>query len=218
MTKDKEGLILFSGGRDSSSAAVKLAIAGYKIRLFTYQAGFPELIGFLGDSAPNIRHQELLKAFGQNISAERVINDNSYLIRKLAIEKTNKEYVVYPIALALAVHANAICYCLKNNIKIIASGYSGHQSIKDKYIEQRKDFVLLTKKFLRKYGIEYLTPVINKSEMEVKDILERHGISSNSLENKSIFGGIDFDKKQALGFWKSSLPTCEEFIDNMTKL
>jgi hypothetical protein len=137
-----------------------------------------------------------------------------YLIRKLAIEKTNSEHVVYPIALALAVHTNAICYCLKNNIRIIASGYSGYQSVTDKYIEQRNDFVALTKKFLKEYGILYLTPVIKKSESEVKDILEQHNISSNSLENKSVFGGIAFDKEKAMGFWKFSIPICKGFVKN----
>jgi len=217
MNKFKEVLVLFSGGRDSSSAAVLLAKMGYKLKLFTCQAGPSELMGPLGDSAPDIRHKELIKVFPQSIDGQRIISDDSYLIRKLAIEKTNNEHVVYPLALALAVHSNAICYCLKNNIKIMASGYSDYQAKNDKYIEQRGDFVILTKKFLGDYNISYLTPVIEKSEPEVKDILERHSISSNSLEEKSIFGGIAFDKEKALEFWQSSIPICKEFIKNMQK-
>jgi len=214
MDKNKEILVLFSGGKDSSSAAVELVMSDYKVKLFTYQAGLSELTGPLGDSAPDIRHKELVKTFPNYINKERVINGSTYLIRKLAIEKTNIEHVVYPIALALAVHSNAICYCLKNNIKTIASGYSGYQAKMDKYIEQNDDFIVLTKRFLEKYDISYLTPVVNKSELEIKDILERHGISSNSLENKSIFGGIPFDKNRALEFWHSSVPICNEFIKN----
>src|SRR3989344_4544604 len=215
MEQNKEVLVLFSGCRDSSSVAVQLAMLDYKVKLFTYQAGLPELTGLLGDSAPDIRHKELVKKFPEHIDEKRIIESNSYLIRKLAIEKTNKEHVVYPIALALAVHSNAICYCLKNNIGRIASGYSGYQSKKDKYIEQRSDFVLLTKEFLEDYKISYLTPVIDKSELEVKDVLERHCISSNSLENKSMFGGVDFDMDKALEFWRSSITICKEFIKSM---
>lgn len=174
-----------------------------------------ELVGPHGDSAPDIRHSELLRAFPGNIDPERVIVDKSYLIRKLGIEKTNIEYVVYPLVHALSTHAFAIRYCLKNNIKIIASGYSGYQSKKeDKYIEQRSDFVDLTRKFLKKYNIAYLTPVTNKTEPEVKDILERQGISSNSLETKSFFSGIPYDINKTLKFWKSSLPICEKFIES----
>ena len=98
----------------------------------------------------------------------------------------------------------------------MASGYSGHQSIKDKYIEQRKDFEKMTRKFVREYGISYLSPVLNKSEDEIKDILERFDISSNSLENKSIFGGVYFDKKYSLNYWKSALPICRDFIKKAT--
>lgn len=210
----KEALVLYSGGRDSSAASIELALAGYRVKLFTYQTGLGELTGPRGDSAPDIRHKELIKAFPGSIDSQRIIEDRAYLIRKLAIEKTNREHVVYPIALALAVHANAICFCLKNNISTIASGYSGYQAKKDKYIEQRSDFALLTKEFLGRYSISYLTPVIEKTEEEVKDILERHGISSNSLENKSIFGGINFDKEKASKFWEDSVPLCQEYIKN----
>ena len=136
------------------------------------------------------------------------------MIRKLAIEKTNIEHVVYPLALALAVHTTAICYCLKNNIKIIASGYSGYQAKKEKYVEQKADFILLTKEFLKDYGISYLTPVVENSEAEINDILERDGISSKSLENKTIFSGIDFNQNKALEFWQSSIPICKRFIKN----
>ena len=212
-TKDEKVLVLYSGGRDSSVASLLLAKEGYHVILFTYQAGLPELVGTNGDSAPNIRHQELLRVFPENINSHRVVEGNAYLIRELAIKKTNTEHVVYPIALALAVHSGAIVYCLKNNIKTVACGYSGYQSIKDQYIEQRSDFALLMKNFLAEYGITYLMPVIDKNEEEVKDTLEKHGISSNSLENKSLFGGIPFEVSKALAYWESVLPICREFIE-----
>jgi len=186
----------------------------YRVILFTCEAGPSELTGPLGDSAPAIRHGELLNAFPNNIDKQRIFQDDSYLIRKLAIEKTNIEHVVYPLALALAVHTTAICYCLKNNIKIIASGYSGYQAKKEKYVEQKADFILLTKEFLKDYGISYLTPVVENSEAEINDILERDGISSKSLENKTIFSGIDFNQNKALEFWQSSIPICKRFIKN----
>lgn len=214
MNSLKEVLVLFSGGRDSSSVAIMLAKKGYKIKLFTCEDG-SEPMGPSGDYAPDIRHLELVKAFPENIDKDRIIKNDSYLIRKLGIEKTNIEHVVYPIVLALSTHTTAISYCLKNNIKIIASGYSGYQGKEDKYIEQRKDFVDLTKEFLMNYDISYMTPVSENSEAEVKDILEQHGISSNSLENKSIFGGIAFDKEKALDFWQSSMVICKKYIQDM---
>lgn len=216
MSERKEVLVLFSGGKDSAAVTVDLAMEGYFVKLFSCQAGPSELAGPRGDSAPDIRVKELLSAFPENIDGQRILCDDSYLIRKLGIERTNKEHIVYPLVLALAVHSYAICYCLKNNIKIMASGYSGYQSTKDNYIEQCPEFVELTKNFLNEYGIMYLTPVIAKSELQVKDILERHGISSNSLEGKTIFSGIDFEKEKAKDFWQASLLLCRDFIKNTT--
>ncbi len=209
---EKKTLILFSGGRDSSAATIEMVRNGYEVVLFTYQAGMPELTGFLGDSAPDVRHKELIKAFPNHISGDRIIKGNTYLIRKLAIEKTNSTHVVYPLALALAVHAEAITYCLKNGIKHITCGYSGYQAKEERYIEQRSDFFERMKAFVGEYDILYHAPVIEKSKKEVMDILEMHGISSNSLENKSLFGGIDFDVDKALDYWNESLPTTKEYI------
>ena len=214
----KKVLVLYSGGRDSSATAVELSKEGYQVKLFTYQAGLPELTGQFGSSAPEIRLKELLEVFPKNIDQHRVIEGNIYLIRKLAIEKTNSEHIVYPIALALAVHCGAIKYCLENNIKTIASGYSGYQAKMDRYIEQREDFVNLTKDFLNEYNISYKLPVIEKSKEEIMDILERYGISSNSLENKSIFGGIQFDVVYAHHFWESSIPICREYLKKIKRV
>lgn len=215
--KKKTVLVLYSGGRDSSAVALEMARQGYNVKLFTYQAGLPELIGRLGDSAPEIRHKELLEIYPKKIDEQRAIEGNTYLIRKLAIEKTNIEHVVYPIALALAVYCGAIKYCRENNIKIIACGYSGYQATEDRYIEQRDDFVKLTQDFLKKYNISLEIPIIKMSKNEVMDILEKHGVSSNSLENKSLFGGIDFDIKYAHDYWKSSISICKKYLKDIKK-
>jgi 7-cyano-7-deazaguanine synthase in queuosine biosynthesis len=218
MDSSKEVLVLFSGGRDSSSTVIEMIRAGYFIKLFTYQGGLPELVGPHGDSAPDIRQMELMKAFPKNIDAERVITGNGYLLRKLAIEKTNSMHVVYPIAIAFGIYAGAILYCLENDIHDITCGYSGYQGKQDRYIEQRSDFFKLMKNFLKEYDIELHAPIIEKTKQEIMDILEQCGISSNSLENKAIWGGIPFEVDKALEYWEKSLPICREYIAHMRML
>lgn len=217
MKSFKEALVLFSGGRDSSSAVVEMIRAGYQVKLFTYSE-FPGIVGPNGDSPSSIRYKELLNSFPKNIDSDRIIRINAYLVRKLAIEKTNKTHVVYPIVLALAIHVDAILYCLQNDIHDIASGNSGYQAKEDRYIEQQNNFCELTKNFLAEYGITYHTPVVKKSKEEIVDILDRCCVSSNSLEGKSIFGGIPFEVDKALGFWEESIPICREYIASMRSL
>ncbi len=218
MDSKKKVLVLFSGGRDSSATVIEMIRQGYLVELFTYQVGKEELTGFLGDSAPDIRHKELLKAFPGKIIDKRFIVGNTYLIRKLAIEKTNSIHVVYPIALALAVHCGAVLFCLEHGIKDVACGYSGYQAKEDRYIEQREDFFKLTQEFMMEYGITLHAPVIKKSKEEIIDILEQSGVSSNSLENKSIFGGVSFEVDKALAYWQESIPFCREYITKMRSL
>jgi len=218
MNSRKEALLLFSGGRDSSSACVEIIKSGYRVTLFTYQTGLPELVGPRGDSAPDIRHKELVRAFPEYVNAVRAIRGNTYLLRKLAIERTNATHIVYPIALALSVHADAILYCLEHGITNIVCGHSGYQAKEDRYIEQHDDFLKLAQEFLGEYGITLHSPVITKSKQEIIDVLERVGVSSNSLENKSIFGGIAFEVDKARQFWDESIPVCRAYISEMRKI
>lgn len=210
----KKALVLFSGGKDSSATVVEMIRAGYYVITFTFQLGRPELIGPHGDSAPDVRHLELIKAFPEHLAQERIILGNNYLLRKLAIEKTNRTHVVYPLAIALVFLSEAILYCLKNDINDIACGYSAYQAKEDRYIEQRDDFIEYTQKFLKEYGIALHTPVVKKTKEEIMDILDQFGISSNSLESKAMFGGISFDVEKSLEFWNESIPICKEYIKN----
>lgn len=217
MDSSKKVLVLFSGGRDSSATVIEMIRAGYKVKLFTYLE-FPGIVGPNGDSPSSIRYKELIDSFPKYIDSDRVIRINAYLVRKLAIEKTNKTHVVYPIVLALAIHVDAILYCLENNIYDIASGNSGYQAKENRYIEQQKHFCELTKDFLAEYGITYHTPIANKSKEEIIDILKQCNISSNSLEGTSVFGAIPFEVEKALGFWEESIPICREYIASMRSL
>lgn len=145
----KSTLVTFSGGRDSSCATVTMIKEGYDVNLFTFQAGLPELVGRSGDSAPEIRFQELKRSFPEHFAnKERIMSGSLYLVRKLAIENTNKMHVVYPFALILSVICEAVLICKKQNINSITVGYSGYQSKESRYIEQSPEFAELMKQFL----------------------------------------------------------------------
>jgi 7-cyano-7-deazaguanine synthase in queuosine biosynthesis len=207
----KEALILYSGGRDSSAAIVEMIREGYLIKAFTLQ--LIELTGPNGDSAPDIRYQEIKKAFPEQVDADRFICKNLYLIKKLAIDRTNTTEIIYPLAAALAIHVEALLYCLNNKIENICSGYSGYQANIDRYVEQRSDFFEKMKSFLNEYGVNYHAPIKDKTKDETIEILDMCGISSNSLESKSIFIGGPFDINKVNIFWEESLAICREYIN-----
>lgn len=67
-------------------------------------------------------------------------------------------------------------------------------------------------------GVRYHAPTINKSKQEIMDILDRCGISSNSLENKAVWGGIPFEVDEAAEYWEKCLPVCRDYIKSMREL
>ena len=208
--------VAFSGGRDSSVAIIVAILKGYIVLPITLQVGAPELTGQRGDSAPEIRLQELRKKFPGKI-LERVIIENPHIIRIIALEKINKEHVVFPLALSLAVHTHAAVYCLNNGIEILFNGHAAYQGKKENYLEQSDHFNKLMKEFLVEFGVDVEIPLADYLEHQVKEMLERHGISSNSLENKSIFGGLDFEPGKAQEYWDGAISICREYINLMTK-
>ena len=210
-------LVLYSGGKDSSATALEMARLGYYVTLFTFDDGTPEITGPHGDSAPGIRHQELMRAFPHKIDPLRVFKGNTYLLRKLALEKTNATHVVYPLALILNVVSDAILYCLEHGVKHIACGYTGYQGKEDRYIEQRGDFYLAMQSFVSEYGIEFHAPFINAEKKTICNTLEMYNVSANSLESKYIFSGIPFEVTKALDFWNESFPICRDYISYKRK-
>lgn len=54
-------------------------------------------------------------------------------------------------------------------------------------------------------------------KQQVIDTLEKNNISSNSLENKSIFGAVHFEDKYAKEYWDYCIPICREYIEYKLK-
>jgi len=205
-------LLLFSGGRDSSLAACILAEAGHRVHPFTTDNGT-----YIGSELSEHRFQELRRAFPDSF-APRAIRCTRGLFRRIALATIEDDFAEFHNNLIvvgdqLATLTEAIVYCLKNRLAIIASGYTAYQA--DSYPEQMPEAVPLFAALAEEHGVQYTTPVYNfTSSDQVKYELYERGLTTKSLEGTSLFADtfstptasavVDYIKKKA--------PICNAFI------
>jgi len=216
-----EVALLFSGGIDSTLATVALALKGYEIHLLTMNNGVLNKNEFTES-----RYNELKEIFPENI-----VNWKKLICRKLFIEialenldENLKTYNSNLICLGckLSMHTVGVTYCLENNIKIIADGYTRYQSY---LAEQVPESIDILKKFDLNFEIEYINPIyFYDNKVEVKKELEDFGLYTKSLESMCALSpaygvlGKDFSVDDVIRFTKDKLEICEQYIlDYMVK-
>jgi predicted subunit of tRNA(5-methylaminomethyl-2-thiouridylate) methyltransferase len=211
MFQKKEAVLLFSGGRDSSLAAVRLIEMGYEIHLLTFDNGAIEDI-----ARSNLRLAEFNDEIKKNIITRKIINCKE-LFKKIAlfgVEKDIKSFKTNLICMGckMAMHTISVNYCLKNDIKVIADGYTYYQR---EWPEQMPKAIEEIRNFHSKYGIEYINPVYDiKSKENAKERLALNELSVDSLEGKCVFGGtfstpIETD---VVEYIKAKIDICENYL------
>lgn len=179
----KEVAVLFSGGRDSTLVACLLALKGIKLHLLTGSCGLG-----IGTELVEMRFQELSRKFSDNIIQWKTL-DIKGLLGAVAFRNIEDDFQKYQKNLILlgekmALHTEAVLYCLSLGIKYIADGTTKYQA---HLAEQLPEAVTFFRKFSEEYGIQYLTPVYEATnEQQVKDLLFILGISTKSLESISL--------------------------------
>jgi predicted subunit of tRNA(5-methylaminomethyl-2-thiouridylate) methyltransferase len=178
--------VMFSGGRDSSLAAVIYCTGGFRVKLLRFTTGFG-----IPSPLPEIREAELRKRFDDAIlpTPEPIVVYG--LVRRIAIAEIEDDFRQFDgknlvlLGEKLALHAASIVHCLNNEIEILADGTSGYQT---EMPEQRDTAIDFFRELARRYGVRYETPVkAASSSDEVKYALLEAGISTKSLEGISMF-------------------------------
>ena len=211
-SKKEEAVLLFSGGRDSSLAAVRLIEMGYEIHLLTFDNGAIE-----GIARSNLRLSEFNEKIKKKIVTRKIINCKE-LFKKIALLDIEKDIESFKTNLVcmgckMAMHTISLNYCLKNDIKVIADGYTYYQR---EWPEQMPKAIEEIRKFHSKYGIQYINPVYDiKSKENAKEKLALHKLSVDSLEGKCIFGGtfstpIETD---VVEYIKTKINFCEDYLN-----
>jgi len=116
--------LLFSGGTDSTYTAVLMQDKYDKIHLITY-----DRFGFLNTKNSQNSALKLKRAFGEDKFVHRIINIDK-LFREISYESYLGDILKYGFFLLLtcglcklAMHWQAIIYCLDNNVGEVCDGF-----------------------------------------------------------------------------------------------
>jgi len=183
-------------------ACVEMARKEYDLHLLTFNNG-----AITNAHYADYRYEELKRLLPNKVK-RRLLLPSYGLFREIALIKLEEDFNKYKTNLIclgckLAMHVLSLAYCLKNNIRLIADGYTEYQR---EYIEQMPEAISETKKLHAEFGIKYLNPVYElRDAKEVKRRLQIAGLSTVSMEGNCLFGGT------------FSVPTTEKLKDYMRR-
>lgn len=178
-------VVLFSGGTDSTAAAVSIAKTSSEIHLLTFTEYATRL------SPIPIKKVELLKEKFQKTrwlhEIFHIDESLKLLIYRHYIKKLLKWGILNlatPGMSSLAWHITTIKYCKKNNIRTVADGLTRELM----HFPNHQDwFIRLLQILYRKHGIEYVNPVRDWDTPPVSTYLNKIVIDT-ALKSERLLG------------------------------
>jgi len=172
--KPAPAAVLFSGGTDSTLAAVLMLDEGRDVSLLTFNPGF---VLFLDNSRDNAsRLQDL---YGAD-RVRHLLLDNSEPTRRVLWGDAGQDMREYGFNMSalvclgcrMAMHARAIIHCLENGIPYLVDGSIADQSTVP---EQLPSVLARHRDFYREeFGIHHRSPIYDESRSDRR--LEQMGI------------------------------------------
>ncbi len=171
MSGDRQVSLLFSGGVDSTAAAITLARRFDAIHLLTFGNGY----GHLQIERSRGRADELRTRLPGRISHE--VRSVRPLFEKLLAQPAQDldrfgSGFVWCLACKIAMHTEAILYNLAHGVATIADGSSGATA---EMVEQMPSSLRRIRGFYGEHGIGYESPVYAVRREQSIDLLEREG-------------------------------------------
>ncbi|HPQ69019.1 MAG TPA: hypothetical protein PKW95_07805 [bacterium] len=169
----KRTVLLFSGGVDSTLAAVRLAADFARVDLLTYGNGY----GHYHLARTRRRVAELSRMFPGRFS--HAIVSVRELFEELVVDRLADNYArygsgfVWCLGCKLAMHLHTVRYCRETGVRRVADGSS---SATGEMVEQMPLSLERVGAFYREFGIEYFQPVYEQSRAESIRELRRLGL------------------------------------------
>ncbi|MAG50862.1 hypothetical protein CL621_04470 [archaeon] len=226
--------LMFSGGIDSTYAAIKLTKDFNKIHLLTYSNGY----GHFKTKRAKNRYLELKKRFPGKFSFNYFsVKDIFEKILINNLDNDSQKYssgFIWCLGCKITMHSKTIMFNKLKGIKFAADGSSHDTS---EMVEQSPFAISLISDFYKQYGIEFNAPVyrITREEKRKKladfgfnlgiKIMDRHiGIQPKCIPGELyyspllIMGRPPFHQtKEVYSFYREKLPILKEHINNEIK-
>lgn len=181
--------ILFSGGRDSTLAAIKAHRQGRYLHLLSFESG----LGYAGSALRSVRLREMQECWSDQAFVHRTVPTYG-LTRQVCFVDIVSDILEDRIQLILlgeflAMLAAGIYYCKEYALDKLAFGAVRYQSA---LAEQQPRAIQCFRDICGRYEITFETPVYDvDSETYVKMELMDAGFSTKSLEGSSLLSDID---------------------------
>ncbi|MBN2208896.1 MAG: hypothetical protein JW759_06345 [Candidatus Coatesbacteria bacterium] len=234
---NKEALLMYSGGLDSSASAIIMLEQFDRLHLMTYSYGYGQLFLNWAKRGAN----GLIEVYGPHrfihvISSVRDIFQRLFVRSAVRDYKAYKSRFIWCLACKLSMHTGNIIYCLEHDIQAASDGSSSETEY---YVEQMPQSVVAIRGFYGLYGIDFITPVYDVGSREAKlRLLAEKGVKSigiavrdrnpgtqplcvpgNLIHFASTFFGKhpDYDEEAVLRFIQEKTDIAKRLIDERLK-
>lgn len=188
----KDVLLLYSGGKDSTLAAIRLHNAGYKVHFIHFDNGCMK-----DTDKPYLTYRKIFTPEdGYYFSYLHQNEDISYLFNSYFSSYNNKENdtitsEIRCLSCRMAMYTRALEIAIENNFSYIAEG----ARISQKFMLEQRPIINRLESLAATYGIKLLLPVLEltSDEEEIKELLS-NGYSSKTWESKCLIGSPTRDK------------------------
>lgn len=224
---DKDVLLMYSGGKDSSLAAVRLRNQGFNVYFIHFDNGamkdsdkpyltFKNSFGLKDGYYFDYRFHccnvsKNFQSFFEKWSKE---NGND-------LEHGTMTSEIRCLSCRMAMYVEALSIANTYGFKYIAEG----ARISQKFMLEQKPIVNRLKDLAKRYGIELMFPVLMVEDDNIeKEELIANGFSSKSWESKCLLGREAMDKtpedeKNILEYYDETLePKALKLVDRATKI
>lgn len=221
---DRDVMLLYSAGKDSTLAALRLRSLGYRVHFFhfdnghmldvdkpflTFQYTFGNLDGYYFDyENRNVLIADLFHEYF------KVWNEG-----KLGDSTLNSE--IQCLSCRMAMYTKALEYACEKGFQYIAEG----ARISQKFMIEQPRMIEEFQKLASKYGIQLLFPVLNleDDEMLKQELLQYH-FSSKSWESKCLIGKeakekTEEDEQRICQYYKMIIePKMEKHLNRVKRI
>jgi adenylyl- and sulfurtransferase ThiI len=199
--------ILFSGGIDSTAAAVTFLREGCAAHLLTFSNGAEQWLSLAEGKAKTIRCRF------PDLCSWRLL-DCAHLFHELAISNLEDDIKRYGNLVCcgckLAMLAEAIIYCRQNRIDRLADGFRNDQ---DYYPEQTPHYMGPADEFARRFGISYLHPFYDAWDRDLEEIAREAAVPASSVQPYCLFGRNPVQPSGRIRkYLLSKIPRAEQYV------